>query len=683
VCIVFHRKSLPSQKTDALASDCGKLSLFLLYGSSCNPFTIATMPSQDIRVRVLGAGLDIGRSCLLLTLGHRNILLDCGAHPGFSKPQQRFPDMSLLPDHLDAVLITHFHLDHAGALPLLHTRVIQARTPVFMTGPTRDLARLMLHDFRETSIARNQYMPFSKEQVDEVIEATSLVPLGSRTSATGIDSVLRPERAPDVEISAWYAGHVLGAVMFRVAIAGVGSVVYSGDYSTASGRLLCAAETPSLALQPDLFISEATYCTTVRHASKSVLESELLNAVKDAIHAGGKILVPVGALGNAHEIIAVLSALWRRETLLHVPVYVTAGLLMRASSSYEDYARDWCSPGADQFLNNTKKDVPAPVGSSMRTDVMPENSPAVLEFNRARDWHLVTSEGPMVLFATPGSMSTGVSFDVFREWCHDARNVVVVPGFCFANTLAARLLTKAEGSTADVDRNIRCKLINMSFSAHADARGIVRTIRRLRPRAVMLVHGDESKIKAFQLHLRVALGGDITIYAPGNGDVVDIGQIDSCLVGKKRKRSLAQGLGEPCARNVVSTLSSCRESPLVSLAGTDETFRRLSVRYNLGWGPCENYVVEAGTANRPVCNGHACLSRLYANLLPDIEHVDQCVSHLLYKHCVDIKLDAAAHVIRMTWNHTTRASDAASVLAALDLAASPPSSPNELASEDD
>jgi integrator complex subunit 11 len=641
------------------------------------------MQTQNIKVRVLGAGLDIGRSCMLLTLGHRNILLDCGAHPGFSSPQLRFPDFNLLPDRLDAVLITHFHLDHAGALPMLHSRIIQAKTPVFMTGPTKDLARLMLHDFRETSVARNQYMPFSKDQVDDVIEAAVLMPLAFRTSATGVDSVVRPETAPDVEILAWYAGHVLGAVMFRVAVAGLGSVVYSGDYSTGSGRLLCAAETPSVALQPDLFITEATYCATIRHTSRSVLESELLCAVKDAIHAGGKVLVPVSALGNAHEMIAVLSALWRREPFQHVPIYVTAGLMMRASSSYENYARTWCTPGADRFINGIKKEVSTPVCSSMHPDIMIENRTVILEFNRARDWHLVTSEGPMVLFATPGSMSTGVSFDVFREWCSEARNVVVVPGFCFANTLAARLLTKAEDPTVNVDRKIHCKLMNMSFGAHADARGIVRTIRRLRPRSVMLVHGDESKIKAFQPHLRAALGSDIPIHAPGNGEVVEFGHVDACLVGEKRTRSSANGEDEFRLRKVKSILSACGESSLVSSPGTDETFISLSARYKLGWGPREKYVIAPGSANRPVYNGRASLSRLYANLLPDVEHVDQCVSHLLYKCCVDIKLDAAAEVIRMTWNHSTRASEAAFVIAALDLAASPPSSPEGSASDDD
>jgi integrator complex subunit 11 len=111
----------------------------------------------------------------------------------------------------------------------------------------------------------------------------------------------------------------------------------------------------------------------------------------------------------------------------------------------------------------------------------------------------------MIIFETPGNLSTGVSLDILCVWCGDARNVVVVPGYCSENTLAARL--QAGGDSGE-GMDIQCTLLNMSFSAHADARGITRTVRRLNPRAVMLVHGNEAK-KAFQPLLSEALGGGI------------------------------------------------------------------------------------------------------------------------------------------------------------------------------
>jgi integrator complex subunit 11 len=128
----------------------------------------------------------------------------------------------------------------------------------------------------------------------------------------------------------------------------------------------------------------------------------------------------------------------------------------------------------------------------------------------------------MVVFAMPGNLSTGGSLDILRVWCGDARNVVVVPGYCFEITLAARL--QAGGDSGE-GMNIRCTLLNMSSSAHADARGITRTGSRLNPRAVMLVHENEAKMKAFQPLLREALGGSIPIYAPANGAELDLSTV--------------------------------------------------------------------------------------------------------------------------------------------------------------
>jgi Zn-dependent metallo-hydrolase RNA specificity domain len=150
----------------------------------------------------------------------------------------------------------------------------------------------------------------------------------------------------------------------------------------------------------------------------------------------------------------------------------------------------------------------------------------------------------VVIFATPGNLSTAVSLDILHVWYGDARNVVMVPGYCFSNTLAARL---QEGGDRGEGMDIRCTLLNMSFSAHADARGITRTVRRLYPRAVMLVHGNEARIQAFQPLLREALGGSILIYAPANGTELDLstvlqssGAANPRRTGLKRKQSLAE-----------------------------------------------------------------------------------------------------------------------------------------------
>jgi integrator complex subunit 11 len=643
-----------------------------------------------LSVRVLGGGRDIGRSCLLLTLGDRRVLLDCGAHPAFADAR-RFPDLAALPP-LDAVLVTHFHLDHAGALPLLRRLQRDAAPagpvggvvtppsfpPVVMTRPTRALTQLMLRDFYDTSAARRQALPFSDADVRDALDCVAEIEL---------DAPYSPPGAPDLRVSAFYAGHVLGAVMFRVAVRGVGCVVYSGDYTTSPDALLRAADVPVPAEPVDLFITEATYCSTIRKAPRSAAESELVSVVVRALHARGKVLIPVSALGRAHELIAVLSPLWNGEDddldLSHVPVYVAAGLMSKAAAIYDVHAVDWCCGTAQ--------------------DPHKLRMPQLREFKRGRDWAHVVEDGPMLMFATPGNLSTGVSLDIFRAWCGEARNVVVVPGFCFSNTLAARLLAGGGGRGGGRDGvdgigEIRCRLLNMSLGAHADARGIVRTVRRLSPRAVMLVHGEDSKVAGFEPRLRKALGSGVQVFAPANGDTVDLRKED--LRGTKRRRLAAKPLaaareagdvdgGEVGDEKIgpAEAADAGGRAPGAGRAGreldafveehVDAPWRALIEQYKRGPGVRARRVLEAGRAQRPVDDGVSVMSRLYADLLPDVARVDGCATDLRYKECVSVTLERGAGVVRLEWEERVSAVEAAVVLYALDAAASPPGSPEK------
>lgn len=458
--------------------------------------------APNITVRVLGSGRDVGRSCILVTLGHRHVLFDCGVHPGLANPRDRFPDVASLPA-LDAVVVTHFHLDHAGALPLLHSQTSfnPANTPTVMTAPTKELCRLMLSDFVSTSAARKQYCPFGERDIAAMLQNVTTVELAQP---------FRPENADDIEIVASYAGHVLGAVMYSVTVDGVGACIFSGDFSMGAGKVLRGADIPVPEHRPDVFITEATYCGTVRRSGRNDAEAQFCQAILSTIAARGKVLVPVSALGHAHELVAALRSLWNRAELGHVPVYAVTGLLARASAVYQQFAGTWCSTFVEQEKPRAGEH---DQHHHKRTLVLKE-------FSKARDWNAVTGDGPMVVFATPGNLSTGLSFDLFRQWCGDSRNTVIVPGYCFGNTLAASVLSRSKLGSGHHVGDVKCRLVNMSFSGHADAVGITRAIRRLQPRKVVLVHGDAAKIVQFQGRLQTALGRHVQVHAPANGESI-------------------------------------------------------------------------------------------------------------------------------------------------------------------
>lgn len=462
-----------------------------------------------MEVRVLGAGCDVGRSCFHLSFSGANLLLDCGAHPGFADAR-RFPDFASLGpllSSLDAILISHFHLDHAAALPLL-TEILRCTAPVYMTEPTRDLAQLMLSDFISTSAARRQHCPFTLSDARKCLSRVGLLRLGEITKIG---------KNGGINVTPYYAGHVLGAVMLHITVRKA-SVLYSGDYSTRSDRHLRSASVP-FGLSPDLFITEATYCSTVRREGRRPQEDAMMKAVTDAVANGGKVLVPISAFGRVNAVCALFASHPDADLLKDVPLYIVAGLASKANSAYDRFV-EWtaeavngdyhsCGEAAIEVSTRKRQRTQCPFVSRLQS------------FNRNSHWELLEAPGPMILFATPGNMSTGLSQDVFKLWASDSRNVIVVPGFCFSNTLASKLLARqgVRDENSEVPP-VKCRLVNMTFSSHADARGIVRTCRKVKARAVMLVHGDKGKILAFRKQLSDAL--QVECFAPSNGQIVKI-----------------------------------------------------------------------------------------------------------------------------------------------------------------
>jgi integrator complex subunit 11 len=192
-----------------------------------------------------------------------------------------------------------------------------------------------------------------------------------------------------IKIRAYYAGHVLGAVMFYIEYQGE-KVVYTGDYNMTADRHLGPAYIEKL--NPDVCITETTYATTVRDA-KRAREREFFKEVHETLDRGGKVLIPVFALGRAQELCILLETYWSR-TGIKYPIYFSGGLTEKANFYYK------------LFTNWTNEKI-------KRTFVTTGEN--LFDFKHVKnfDWHLVNSPQPMVLFATPGMMNAGTSLNVF------------------------------------------------------------------------------------------------------------------------------------------------------------------------------------------------------------------------------------------------------------------------------
>ena len=452
----------------------------------------------------LGSGSEVGRSCILLDYKGARVLLDCGIHPGLagiaslpffdevdlatarvafccSSPPEAY---SLV--QVDVLLVTHFHLDHCAAVPFL-----VAHTPfkgrIFMTHATKAIYGMLLADFVKLNRGGDSDALFSDADLAASMARIETVDYHQVVEVVGI------------RITPYAAGHVLGAAMFQVDIAGL-RVLYTGDYSRKADRHLPGAETPPT--PPHVLIVESTYGVAT-HSPKDEREKRFTDRVVATLRRGGRVLLPIVALGRAQELLLILEDYWEKHPeLQHIPVWQASGLARRSLSIYQTYigmlnadmqaAFERANPFALKHVKNL-------VGGAKEA----------------------AAGGPCVVLATPSMLQTGLSRELFEAWAGDARNGVIIADFAVAGTLARDILGDAKTVTtrAGVPLPILCSVDAISFSAHADFPQTSAFVAELAPPHVVLVHGEAVEMGRLKRALEAAATADgrpCHVYTPRN-----------------------------------------------------------------------------------------------------------------------------------------------------------------------
>eukprot|EP00397_Hematodinium_sp_SG-2012_P014840 GEMP01015100.1.p1 GENE.GEMP01015100.1~~GEMP01015100.1.p1 ORF type:complete len:493 (+),score=105.77 GEMP01015100.1:54-1532(+) len=443
-----------------------------------------------IRVEPLGAAREVGRSCIIVTFQDpgktTRVLLDCGAHIGF-RDERRWPDFAgkgwatprALNENIDLVLLTHFHLDHCGALPYLTER-LGYRGPILMSYPTMTLCPLILGDF--WAKGKNCY---TREDVKRCFQKATPIGMNQRI------------QIGELYITAYYAGHVLGACMFLLEYRGR-SVLYTGDFNMSPDRLLGSAKVPPIG-PIDVVITEGTYCTTIRD-SKRAREQKLLDRVRQTLEKGGKVLIPTFAVGRAQELAMLCEQYWQKHDL-HYPLLCSRGMSRQAFQYYRLFAQ-WAHP-------------------------LLQEDPSMFEFPHVSAYDMDAAvldniEQPQVLFAGQQMLDFGLSRRVFAQWAPDPRNLVIFPGYCPKGTLGNQVL----GGFKEVDIDgkkipINCEVQYYSLAAHADSKGIRQLLLQLRPRNVVLVHGSADRMEQFKNVLEKTLE-NVNVFVPAVNEEIPI-----------------------------------------------------------------------------------------------------------------------------------------------------------------
>jgi KH/beta-lactamase-domain protein len=429
----------------------------------------------DVRVTFLGSSRQVGRSAILIKTSESHILMDCGINPGSRSSILSYPRLDVEEfdlTKLDAVVITHAHLDHCGFLPYLYKYGFKG--PVYCSEPTASLMTLLQSDYIDVTRMEGVEPPYGQNDIFEVILHTIPLRYGEVTDVS-----------PDVRLTLHNAGHILGSSIVHLHIGmGLHNIVYTGDFKFGQSQLL----QPSSSHFPriETLIMESTYGGPNNVAPTRAETESMFIDLTNKILMKGKVLIPVPAVGRAQEILMVINKYMNQGELLEAPVYIE-GMISEATGIHTAYPGYLSYDIRDQIL----KEGINPFESDYFT---------VVKQHDARDE--IVEGGPCIIMATAGMMEGGPVLEYFKKLAPDEENGIIFVSYQVNGTMGQRIQS-GMGSAQLYNQEGKMEVINIElsthqvqgFSGHSDRRQLMNYVRRLRPqpRRVFIVHGEESK----------------------------------------------------------------------------------------------------------------------------------------------------------------------------------------------
>jgi metallo-beta-lactamase family protein len=469
---------------------------------------------MSIRIEFVGAARTVTGSRHLVHTKEATILLDCGFYQGRrAESRERNENLGFAPSSIDAVVLSHAHIDHSGALPLLSKGGYAG--PVYTTPATRDLCLLMLHDAAMIQAADARYLNraiarghaegkpitplYDKSDVERILGQMSTVPYRRQQTV-----------APGVHVTFLDAGHVLGSAIVVLDIDDDGQtrrVVFTGDLGRRNMPILRDPEIPDGA---EALLMESTYGDRT-HEPIEQMDNELADVVRRTHERGGKVIIPSFALERAQEILFSLRKLREQKRIPTIPVFVDSPLTVNITDVFRRHPE--CFDTETSKLLRSGKSAFEFEGLHYTSTV--EDSMAIDR----------TTE-PCIIISASGMCEGGRILHHLKATVEDPRNTVLIVGFQAQHTLGRRLVEKRPRlRILGVERDRRAEVVVLNgFSAHADQQDLVAFAEAVRERGplrhVALVHGEEKPQEV--LMERLAERGFPSVFSPQPGEFLTI-----------------------------------------------------------------------------------------------------------------------------------------------------------------
>jgi KH/beta-lactamase-domain protein len=441
---------------------------------------------SEVSLITLGGFSQVGRSCMLLSTPESKILVDCGINPGAKHPMDSFPRLDFLDitlDELDAIVIGHAHLDHTGFLPALCK--FGYKGPIYCTEPTLPMMNLIQLDAIKVAAAQGRTPMYSERDVKQIMKQAITLPYGTVTDIS-----------PDIKLVLANAGHILGSALCHFHIGnGDHNFVYSGDIKFGKSILFEAASWNFPRVETLLI--ESTYGAKEDiQPTRQEVESAFINAVNNTLTDGGKVLIPIPAVGRAQEIMMVIDHYMKSGEMVEAPVF-TEGMISEASAIHEAYP-EYLARELKQKILETDDN---PFDSEYFTNI---------EHADARE-EPMRDNSPCIILATSGMLEGGPVLEYFKNIAPDKKNKVLFVSYQVNGTMGRRVLDGSKqvtmlGKEGKVEVvTINCSVEKLDgFSGHSDYNQLMSFVQRLRPklRRVLVNHGERRKSENLAMNIR-------------------------------------------------------------------------------------------------------------------------------------------------------------------------------------